>query len=77
MKLTIFLKKIYLDNLLEIDDKCIIGITNNLSPYSMLIDAFKEMTIHLEGHCTTEEINEIILYLTNKVTNYEKKHEKH
>ena len=38
----------------------------------MLIDAFKEMISHLEGHCTIEEINEIRLYSTNKVTQYKK-----
>ena len=36
----------------------------------MLIDAYREMTSHLEGHCTVEEINEIRLYLTNKVIEY-------
>ena len=36
----------------------------------MLIDAFKQMTNHLEGHCTIEVIKKIRLYLTNKVTEY-------
>ena len=39
----------------------------------MLIDAFKEMTSHLEGHYTIEEINDIRLYFTNKVTKLKKK----
>ena len=72
MILTISLKY-----LLEVDDKCITGLTNKLSPYSMLIDAFREMTSHLEGHCTIEEINKVRLYFTNKVTEYKKKHKKH
>ena len=63
----------FFDNLLEVDNKCIISITNKLSPYSMLIDAFKEMTSHLEGHRTIEEINEIRLYFTNKATECKKK----
>ena len=39
----------------------------------MLIDAFKEMTSHLEGHCTVVEINNIAI----KVTKIKKKHKKH
>ena len=60
----------FFDNLLEVDDKCIIGLTNYLSPYSMLIDALREMTSHLEGHYTIEEINKIRLHFANKVTKY-------
>ena len=39
----------------------------------MLIDAFKEMTSHLEGHCTIEDINEIRSYFTNKITELKRK----
>ena len=39
----------------------------------MLIDAFREMISHLEGHRTIEEINEIGLYFTNKVDKYKRK----
>ena len=41
----------------------------------MLIDAFKEMTSYLEGYCTIEEINDVRLYFSNKITKY-KKHKK-
>ena len=67
-----FSEEDFFGTLLEVDDKCILGLTNKLSPYSMLIDAFEEMTSHLEGHSTIEEINEIRLYFTNKVTKYKK-----
>ena len=30
------------------------GLTNNINPYSMLIDVFKEITNHLEGYCTVK-----------------------
>ena len=33
----------------------------------MLIDVFKEITNHLEGHCTVDDINEIKAYLNNKI----------
>ena len=36
-----------------------VGLTNDIKPYSMLIDVFKELTNHLEGHCTHDHINEI------------------
>ena len=77
MKLIVFQQEEVFDNLLEVDDKCSIGSTNEPSPYSMLIDAFRDMTNHLEGHCTIEEINEIRLYLTNKVTKCKKNTRKH
>ena len=29
-----------------------IGKTNKINPYSLLVDAFKEMINHMEGHCS-------------------------
>ena len=78
MKLTSNLsEEDFFDLLLEVDNKHIIGLTNKLFPYSILIDAFKEMTSHVEGHCTIKEINKIRLYFTTKVTKYKKKDKKH
>ena len=62
----------FFDYLLEVDNKSNIGLTNKLSPYLMLNDAFKEITSNLEGHCTIEEINDIRFYFTNKVIKYKK-----
>ena len=56
------------DYLLEVDKKSNTGLTYKIFPYSMLIDAFKEMTSHLEGHCTIEESNVMRLCFINKVT---------
>ena len=67
----------FFDNLLEVDKMCITDFTNKLSPYSMLIDAYKEMTCNLVGNYTIEKINKIRLYFTNKFTKYEKTHNKH
>ena len=39
-----------------------------MSPNSMLVDVFKEMTSHLYGRCVMEEINKIRLHFTNKIT---------
>ena len=39
----------------------------------MLIDVFKEMTNHLEGHCTVDDINEIREYLSNKIVEAKKR----
>ena len=39
----------------------------------MLIDVFKEMTNHLEGHCTVDDINEIREYLNNKIVKAKKR----
>ena len=39
----------------------------------MLIDIFKEMTNQLEGHCTVDDINEIRVYLNNKIVEAKKK----
>ena len=50
-----------------------IGLTNEIKPYSMLIDVFKEMTNHLEGHCTVDDINEIRAYLNNKIVEAKKR----
>ena len=44
-----------------------VGLTNETNPYSMLIDVFKEMTNHLEGHCTMDDKDEIREYLNNKI----------
>ena len=46
---------------LQVDSK--IGLTNKMSPYVMLIDAFKEMTSHLEGQCTIEVTKEIRYFI--------------
>ena len=50
-----------------------IGLTNEINPYSMLFDIFKEKTNHLEGHCTVDDINEIRAYLNNKIAKAKKK----
>ena len=39
----------------------------------MLIDSFKEMTNHLEGHCTVDDINEIRECLNNKIVEAKKR----
>ena len=39
-------------------------LTNKITPYSMLIDIFKEMTNHLEGHYTMDDINKIRAYIS-------------
>ena len=62
----------FLNHILEVDDKSNIGLSNKLSPYTMLIGAFKEMTSHLGGYCIMEEINDIRLYFTNKVAKCKK-----
>ena len=33
-----------------------VGLTNEIKPYSMLIDVFKKMTNHLEDYCTVDDI---------------------
>ena len=38
----------------------------------MLINVFKEMTNHLEDHCTIDDINEIKAYLNNKIVEEKK-----
>ena len=38
----------------------------------MLIDVFKEMNNHVEGHCTVDDINEIRAYLNNKIVEAKK-----
>ena len=48
-------------------------VTNEIKPYSMLIDVFKEMTNRLEGHCTVNDINEIRAYLNNKIVEAKKR----
>ena len=63
----------FFDYQLEIDNKSNIGLINKHSLYSMLIDSFKEMTSHLKGHRTIEEINDIRLHFTNKGTDSEYK----
>ena len=68
-----FCQEEFFENLFQDDDKNNIGLTNKLSPYSMLIDAFKEMTSHLEGNLTNEVISEIRLFFTNIVTQSKKK----
>ena len=39
----------------------------------MLIYVFKEMTNHLEGHCTVDDMNEIRAYLNNKIVEAKKR----
>ena len=50
----------------------IVDLTKEIKPYSMLIDVFKEMTNHLEGHCTVDDINEIRAHLNNKIVEAKK-----
>ena len=52
------------------DEYC--AIHAEIKPYSMLIDVLKEMTNHLEGHCTVDDINEIRAYLNNKIVKAKK-----
>ena len=49
-----------------------VGFTSKITSYSMLIDIFKEMTNHVEGHCTVDDINEIRAYLNNKIVEEKK-----
>ena len=49
-----------------------VGLTSEIKPYSMLIDVFKEMTNHLEGHCAVDAIYEIRAYLNNKIVKTKK-----
>ena len=44
-----------------------VSLTNEIKPYSILIDVFKEMTNHWAGHCAVDDINEIRAYLNNKI----------
>ena len=44
-----------------------IGKTNNIDPYSLLIDTFKEMTYHVEDHCCLEDIMEVREFFTKKI----------
>ena len=39
--------------------------TNKIDPYSLLVDAFKEMTNHMEGHCTSEDIMKVRNFFTD------------
>ena len=50
-----------------------VDLTNEIKPYSMLIYIFKEMTNHLEGHCTVDDINEIRVNLNNKIVEAKKR----
>ena len=66
------------DNLFEnyfamVDNVEIVGLTNEIKPYSMLIDVFKELTNHLEGHSTHEHINELRSYLSNQIVEAKKR----
>ena len=51
----------------------IVGVINEIKSYSMLIYVLKEMTNHLEGHCTKDDINEIRVYLNNKIVEAKKR----
>ena len=42
-----------------------IGKTNKINPYSLLVDAFKEMTNHMEGHCSLEDITRVRDFFTD------------
>ena len=50
-----------------------IGLTNEIKPYSMLIDVFQETRNHLEDHYTVDDINEIRVYLNNKIVKAKKR----
>ena len=63
----------FFDNILQLQVDSKIGLTNKMSPYAMLIDAFKEMTSHLEGHCTIADINEIRSFFTNTIIESKRK----
>ena len=57
-----------LDNYFAMDDiNENVGLTNKIKPNSILIDIFKDMTNHLEYHCTVDDINEIRAYMNNKI----------
>ena len=43
-----------------------VGLTNKIKPQLMLIEIFKEMTNHLEGHYIVDDINEVRAYLNYK-----------
>ena len=50
-----------------------VGLTNEIKPYSMLIDVVKEMTNHSESHYTEDDINEIRVYLNIKIVEAKKR----
>ena len=53
-----------------------VGLINEIKPYTMLIDVFKDMTNHLEDHCTVDDINdinEISAYMNNKIVEAKKR----
>ena len=50
-----------------------VGLTNEIKPFSMLIDVLKEITNYLEGRCTVNEINEIRAYLNHKIAEAKKR----
>ena len=50
-----------------------VGLTNEITPYSMLIDVLKEMGNHLEGHCTMDDINDVRAFLNHKIVEAKKK----
>ena len=47
--------------------------TNEIKPYSMLIDVFKKMTNHVEVHCTMDNLNEIRADLNNTIVEAKKR----
>ena len=62
------------DNYFAMDDiNENVGLTYEIKPYSTLIDVLKEMTNHLEGHCTVNNINKIREYLNNKIVKAKKR----
>ena len=50
-----------------------VSFTNEIKPYSLLIENFKEMTYHLEGHSTVDDINKIRAYLNNNIVKAKKR----
>ena len=44
-----------------------IGKTKKIDPYLLLIDTFKEMTNHMEGHCCLEDFMEVREFFTKKI----------
>ena len=44
-----------------------IGRTNNIEPYSLLIDIFKEKTNHIKDYCYFEDIMEVREIFNRKI----------
>ena len=56
------------DNYCAMDDiNEYVGLTNEIEPYSMLVYVFQEITNHLEGHCTVDNINNLFFNISIKI----------